>query len=521
MSRKLTQEEFEEKVRTNQPDLGILGQYKSCSEPIKVYCRKCGHEWSPLARQVMYTKEGCPVCGKEKSAIARTKTPEWFDERLREINPDVRRIGEYRNTKTRVEVTCLRCGHEWTPLPHNLLNGYGCPRCKRSGTSYMEQFCLRFLVSILGDNCIKHRDRALIGKELDLYVPEHNFAIELGSWYWHRDKLSVDREKEQLCQSKGVTLLTIYDCYDRADSRQLPSNAIVFENSLAEEESHESLKNICFKIVSRLGIAVPTSYNWHLVEEYADEHSRTMSMDEFIEVVNPAGRKIEFTSKFKGVKKRIGCRCLACGHEWSTPAAVLLKGSGCPKCRRRAAAAIATAAGKTRPEDFESRLKAVNPTIKLLEEYSGSTSKIKVQCTTCGLVRYVKASSLLEGVGCPECFRARLRKSTEQFKGELHKVNQDIIVVGEYAKNTTPITVKCKICGYEWKARPSKLLNGTKCPKCNETGKHPVQCVETGCMYPSYADAARSVGLSSGDTISAVCKGRRSTAAGYHWRLMM
>ena len=45
----------------------------------------------------------------------------------------------------------------------------------------------------------------------------------------------------------------------------------------------------------------------------------------------------------------------------------------------------------------------------------------------------------------------------------------------------------------------------------------PILCVETGKVYSSIAEAADAVGANK-PNICNCCKGKRKTAAGYHWR---
>lgn len=46
----------------------------------------------------------------------------------------------------------------------------------------------------------------------------------------------------------------------------------------------------------------------------------------------------------------------------------------------------------------------------------------------------------------------------------------------------------------------------------------PVQCIETGIIYPSASEAARQVPKTSQSKICMVCRGQRNTCGGYHWR---
>ena len=51
------------------------------------------------------------------------------------------------------------------------------------------------------------------GLELDIFMPTLNKAIEYNGEYWHQNKDMKDRDllKQQLCKSKGIKLLTIWD----------------------------------------------------------------------------------------------------------------------------------------------------------------------------------------------------------------------------------------------------------------------------------------------------------------------
>lgn len=49
----------------------------------------------------------------------------------------------------------------------------------------------------------------------------------------------------------------------------------------------------------------------------------------------------------------------------------------------------------------------------------------------------------------------------------------------------------------------------------------PVQCIETGIIYPSASEAARQVPKTSQSKICMVCRGQRNTCGGYHWRYVV
>ena len=70
MARKLTHEEFLNRIEKFHLNIEVLGTYEAYMKPIKVRCTMCGNEWFASPHAVIRYKE-CPECRK----IARkTKT---------------------------------------------------------------------------------------------------------------------------------------------------------------------------------------------------------------------------------------------------------------------------------------------------------------------------------------------------------------------------------------------------------------------------------------------------------------
>lgn len=73
-----------------------------------------------------------------------------------------------------------------------------------------------FIQSIYAGYILDNDRKVLIGKELDIYIPEKNLAIEYNGIYWHSE-CSGEKDKKyhlnktELCESQGIQLLHIYD----------------------------------------------------------------------------------------------------------------------------------------------------------------------------------------------------------------------------------------------------------------------------------------------------------------------
>jgi hypothetical protein len=67
----------------------------------------------------------------------------------------------------------------------------------------------------------------MAGKELDLYIPDFNVAIEINGLYWHSEKFRdkwYHFEKWEKCRENGITLLTFYS----DDLSELSKRRIIF-----------------------------------------------------------------------------------------------------------------------------------------------------------------------------------------------------------------------------------------------------------------------------------------------------
>ena len=102
----------------------------------------------------------------------------------------------------------------------NHLQGKGCPRCGII-TSKAEDELVAYIES-LGVSIIRRDKKILNGKELDLYLPDYNLAIEYNGMVWHSRGTTFPKNidgfdihshinKTDMCDSKGIQLLHIFE----------------------------------------------------------------------------------------------------------------------------------------------------------------------------------------------------------------------------------------------------------------------------------------------------------------------
>lgn len=169
--------------------------------------------------------------------------------------------------------------------------------------------------------------------------------------------------------------------------------------------------------------------------------------------------------KYIDKKTSILHKCLLCGKEFNvTPTSVLRKTKyGCRSCGQR-----------DTQETFEEKLKNINDKILVVGTYVDNKTKIKCRCLVdgCGCEWYQRPNDLLQGIGCPRCVGYE-RKTDVQFKEEFYKLSNMIELLSDYVNRRTPILCKCKIDAYEWYAYPNDLLSGRSgCRMCNGNAQY-------------------------------------------------
>lgn len=175
---------------------------------------------------------GCPHCGAAKRgrrsdpiaagrATADAKIAKFaarFEADSRAVHGDLYDYSraDYRGQRTQVTIVCKKHGpFAQTPMKH-IDRAQGCPECSHH-RSKGEAMLVRF-VSIFTEP--KVRDRSVIApKELDIWLPQHQLAIEYCGEYWHGSDCEKDEpfarrrhvEKYEDCVVAAIRLLTIYE----------------------------------------------------------------------------------------------------------------------------------------------------------------------------------------------------------------------------------------------------------------------------------------------------------------------
>lgn len=97
-----------------------------------------------------------------------------------------------------MEIVCPEHGVFMQALPNHVWGGQDCPKCFRN-SSKKEIEIVNFLKNLGIENIITgSKDILSNSKELDIFLPDYNLAIEFDGLYWHSElKVSSEYHKQK------------------------------------------------------------------------------------------------------------------------------------------------------------------------------------------------------------------------------------------------------------------------------------------------------------------------------------
>jgi hypothetical protein len=163
---------------------------------------------------------GCKKCGLDTVYLKLAKTDRQFIEDANEVHKykyDYCKV-DYVSSKNKVTIICKKHG-EFQQKPNGHLGGQGCPVCGGL-ESKRERDINEFLSNYFET---ENRKRGILNnkrQELDIYIPEKNFAIEYNGSIWHSEKYNKDpiwhmRKKQLECEEKGIRLIHASEYQDQ------------------------------------------------------------------------------------------------------------------------------------------------------------------------------------------------------------------------------------------------------------------------------------------------------------------
>jgi predicted nucleic acid-binding Zn-ribbon protein len=345
--------------------------------------------------------------------MPKAKTEQEYKNEIVKFNVEL--LEPYKNNHTALRHRCLSCGNEWMITPHNILSGHGCPKCShKKSKEEMEMLKNNFI------NSLSEQKRQTIELMEEFKGVEHPilFRCKICGNTWKRRPLEIKSRK--------------YPCIHCELNRrkQLRQKTKQDNKKINEKRLEEKLKE------------------------------RTIAAEQkFIKRISTLNPNVEYISDFQLGAKKAKFKCKTCGYIWCALKGNILKGSGCPKCKKRY---------KLTTEEYAEKIK--NSNITPIEDFIGRHTKIKHRCGVCGYEWSAYPGNILKGSCCPVCRKANAKnsklKSHEKYVQDASQKNSTVDVIGTYVNTKTKILHRCKICGKEFYIAPSSVLRGCGCKEC-------------------------------------------------------
>jgi hypothetical protein len=234
-----------------------LVDYENNNTKIKIICPTHG-VFEQLPSNHLSGK-GCIKCSYEKRGLNSRETYESFSEKSNLIHSNYYdySLVEYETCKENINIICPKHGvFEVTPDSH-INKSQGCVKCNIGNSK--TQVEINYFLSTLGILFEDNNRVILNGKELDIYIPSHNIAIEFNGLYWHSELYKDNNyhlNKTIECEKQGIKLIHIFEDewlhkQDIVKSRLmnilgLTSNKIYARKTVVREIDSTIAKKFCY-----------------------------------------------------------------------------------------------------------------------------------------------------------------------------------------------------------------------------------------------------------------------------------
>ena len=198
-------------------------------------CKSCAAKLSRLVNKTTYDKASRDRVGNESFANAvsvgvcsipkcvrvekaKKASLKLWAERGDELR-ERRKHQRYKDAMAVVAQKNALTTEEFIQTPSDHLQGCGCQKCAiDTSTSAVQSQITEFVGSIYGGEMVVN-DRTTIGpKELDIFLPDCNLAIEVHGVFWHSFPSSESKkqiykhyDKSDAAEVKNITLLQLFD----------------------------------------------------------------------------------------------------------------------------------------------------------------------------------------------------------------------------------------------------------------------------------------------------------------------
>ena len=221
----LSKEDIEKMVNDKMPHIKIISDYSILNDEIE-YCCTIHTYYGHTTPVNLIKGRGCYYCGLEKLSKEMTLSSGEIDNRIKSVNANFERIGEYTYSTSPMKIRCNNCGYTWDV---SLVNLRFCPNCEKDKMykgehiifDILQEQGIDFETQKKFDDC-----RNIRPLPFDFYLPKYNTCIEyngvqhykpvdyFGGEDSYKQQVKNDTIKREYCEKNEIGLITVSYKYD-------------------------------------------------------------------------------------------------------------------------------------------------------------------------------------------------------------------------------------------------------------------------------------------------------------------
>ena len=280
-------------------------------------CQKHGHEWKASIASRKGSERSCPYCNNQKvlpgfndlETTAPDLAKQWHPTKNGSLLPSMVTAG----SNKKVWWQCEK-GHTWQAPLYSRLAGTGCPECtKERQTSFPEQAIFYFFQKVA-----TAENRAIVlGKEVDIWLPELQTGIEYNGGYWHDGKEQADLEKRSFLALQGIRVIVVKE----GQENYVCNDEIEYKYHSGKKDNLNWAIETLFTLLAIKSPAIDVAAcEQEIYAQYIrleKENSLATKHPSLVDEWHPTKNGNLLPSMVTvGSNKKVWWRCQKCGHEW-------------------------------------------------------------------------------------------------------------------------------------------------------------------------------------------------------------
>lgn len=179
---------------------------------------------------------GCPSCAIRDNKEAQSMGLSEFIDKVSTLHEGRYSYGntKYSGIKGKVEIICPVHG-PFLHVAEYHLRGTGCPRCNNKVSSGEQRLFDKLLRHI--PDLVQSDRTVLDGREIDIYSPSLQIAVEFNGVYWHNSLHKgkhYHKNKYKDCRKKGIKLIQVLDVDWENNEEKIIDHILSFTKPLCE-----------------------------------------------------------------------------------------------------------------------------------------------------------------------------------------------------------------------------------------------------------------------------------------------